>query len=448
MGQQLSSNIQTEQATSQSVPKQYDPSKIQTITELGSGNFGEVKLLYHEDIQQQYVVGKMFPVCGDQKMKEKIFKDAEEEAKILCSQNHRNIVHCFGIAKTDEYFGIISEYVPYGNLESFLTAENEDGFLPWSIRKKFFMELASAIDYLHYHDSRKPYVHGDLKSQNVLLGHNLTIKLADFGAATIAKVTGSSSPRITDNRKQYTPYYTAPEFLKNPNQERRRSMDVYSYGMIGYEIITRKAVYSGCFNMNLVIFLIQTEGLKPDISHIDETATTLEENSSDSIIFHELEEVVYDCWKTNPGNRPKISEVKKRLEQLQQNQIRNITARQQEEQDAQLLIARMQLTTQLPAVAERPTAMHVIQDYITKPKFWISLLAIGIAAFVTVKGIQIMWSSAPSIKSLMLEGRVNDNILRGVDLLLPNGGKIKLLNLPRVMKLNDTVYTITEQIEK
>ena len=96
-------------------------------------------------------------------------------------------------------------------------------------------------------------------------------------------------------------------------------MDVYSYAMIGYEIITRKKVFSGSeAPLGLLIDMIES-GQKPDQRHIDEIAHTLVMNSSDSVIFYKLKDIVYQCWQTKAEDRPKISVVKKRLDKLAKN---------------------------------------------------------------------------------------------------------------------------------
>ena len=91
--------------------------------------------------------------------------------------------------------------------------------LPWDLRARFFIELVNVLDYLRNHDPERSYIHGDLKPQNVLLGDLLVIKLADFGAAAITKVTGASSLDLTgEGSAQHLPYYTAPEFWNNPTK--------------------------------------------------------------------------------------------------------------------------------------------------------------------------------------------------------------------------------------
>ena len=226
-----------------------------------------------------------------------------------------------GIVRGEVSFGVILEYVPCGDLERLLMLER-DIPIPWKLRARFFLELANALDYLHSSNPKKIYIHGDLKPQNILLSETLEIKLADFGAATIAKLTGASSVTVCNiGNTQHTPYYTAPEFLNNPNQPRRSSMDVYSYGMICYEIITRQTIYSGSHvPHNTLLYLIERKGQKPDESCIQEVENSLIEGSVDACIFNKLKETMIQCWQAEPEQRSTMSSMKNNLNALAQSE--------------------------------------------------------------------------------------------------------------------------------
>jgi len=231
-------------------------------------------LLHNNDIHEDVVI-KIFQGGGTEKIRKKRIDDAEREANILAQINHKNIVKVIGTTLWENYyFAIILEYVPCGDLETFLLLDTNLP-LPWKIRLRFFVKLADALDYIHNRFKQEPYSHGDLKPQNILLDNALTIKVADFGAASISDLTGATSTTIegaltgtTPANTQHTPLYAAPELLKDLNQQKKRccSMDVYSYGMIGYEIIARKRVYSGSeISMDALMFLIRDTGQKPNM---------------------------------------------------------------------------------------------------------------------------------------------------------------------------------------
>jgi len=301
----------------------YDRSKLTRVKDIGSGSSGSVKLIYSEETKE-YVVGKFFLCSGLQSKIKTQNKEAEREAKILAQLEHKNIVRVLGVTRWElfdkDVFVIILEYAPCGDLENLLMSKN-DISLPWKLRARFFTELAGALDYLHNHDPKRSYIHGDLKPQNVLLGEKLEIKLADFGSATIAQITGATSLVITgEGNTQHTQFYTAPEFLKNPTNQKTKRMDVYSFGMIGYEILTRQVVYGGA-PFDLVVDLIISKGQKPDIKCLHNVAESLQQNKNDLKIFRELEKLVKICWQTAPGDRPEISDVEKRLDELANSKL-------------------------------------------------------------------------------------------------------------------------------
>ena len=291
----------------------FDISSFSLSQVLGSGSYADVKLLYHKE-RKELMVGKFFRIGGSEEIKRKSKVDFEREARIQACLRHDNIVRIVGITFETNRFGMIMEYISCGDLESFLHIKKHIS-IPFKIRTSFFKELADGLDYLHYHDPKRSFIHGDLKPQNILLTDTLKIKIADFGSTTIAVVTGSTS--ISDGNTQHTPLYTAPEFLQNTATMKQTSMDVYSYGLIGYEILTRQMAYSGArIPFDVVLYMIILKGQKPDTKILDNIEGSLERNSEDLKMFSKLRQIVEQCWKFEASERPPINQVKKTLNQL------------------------------------------------------------------------------------------------------------------------------------
>ena len=284
---------------------------------LGNGTFAFVRICKIRE-SEQFVAVKCFAITGDHKK----VSNAEKEAKILAKINHDNILRVIGTTKWHNYFGIVTELLPCGSLESLLFAREETGdeLIPISmnLRCRFFLELADALQYLHCHNPARSYIHGDIKPQNILLSNKLTIKLADFGSVFIAIAAGADPTTITGHKNtQHTPLYTAPEFLQNPLMDKTTAMDVYGYGMTGYEILTRKQVYSGnALGFARVVDKIEKEGLKPNLQYVKEVANICPAEDRD--LCFKLKQVVLSCWKTNDADRPHISDVWKNLKRLAQ----------------------------------------------------------------------------------------------------------------------------------
>ena len=313
---------------------------FEKLANLGSGSYGSVELLRHKKTNR-LIAGKFFHFTRGQETK-RVKNDAENEAQILARISHPNILCFVGITYKGDCFGILSEYICCGNLENLLL-HGTDTWLSWKVRSRFFIEIANALDYLHFGNPKVSYVHGDLKPQNILLTESLTIKLADFGAATIAKQTGTLSVSITMNENtQHTELYTAPEFLRSPSKQKTCSMDVYSYGMVGYEIITRKQIYGeSSVPHGVLMTLIRENGQKPDKACIEASAEDLVEGSSEYKIYMELKKLVNRCWQFDASQRPKMTVVKEELGKLaHETEIYDATTNE----ETRSLVARRKLT--------------------------------------------------------------------------------------------------------
>ena len=71
------------------------------------------------------------------------------------------------------------EYANNSNLEDILL-EYIDLDIPWALRLRFTDDVANGLKYLHHGDSKRAFVHGDLKPQNILIDSDLVAKLADL----------------------------------------------------------------------------------------------------------------------------------------------------------------------------------------------------------------------------------------------------------------------------
>ena len=99
-----------------------------------------------------------------------------------------------------------------GNLEDLLLVKN-DVAIPWNLRFRFVQQMAKALAYIHCSDGKQPYIHGDMKSQNILLTSGFHIKIGDLGSASIARITGASQQSNACRSKACTLIYAAPEVI-------------------------------------------------------------------------------------------------------------------------------------------------------------------------------------------------------------------------------------------
>ena len=155
------------------------------------------------------------------------FYSVERELAVLHRLGHDNIVKLLAKTEWNNCIGIIMEYVKGGSLENLLL-DAEIEIVPWLLRLRLYYEVALALRYLHHHDNKRAYIHGDLKPQNILLTPELQVKVADFGSVNIATASRQTNRSINiSSTSQHTSNYAAPEILRFPMEERKTSCDVY-----------------------------------------------------------------------------------------------------------------------------------------------------------------------------------------------------------------------------
>ena len=157
----------------------------------------------------------------------------------------------------------------------------------------YVIQIAIAMKYLHSLD----IVHRDLKPENILVSFDNKLKLCDFGS--------SKKFYNTNNSLHGTGAYIAPEIIKDDIVENIKLVDVYSFGIILWEIWSRKVPYKDLKYDNLsAMFEIIENNIKPKLKKISDAPK-------------DFRKLVVECWDSNPKMRPQsFSLILKRLKKI------------------------------------------------------------------------------------------------------------------------------------
>ncbi|CBH17393.1 protein kinase, putative [Trypanosoma brucei gambiense DAL972] len=193
-----------------------------TIVELiGEGSFGKVYKARRKGTG--HIVAMKFIVKKGKNDKELL--NLRSEIEIMTKLNHDNIITLFEAFETQQEFVVVMEYAQ-GELFEIL---EDDKKLPEEVVRRIAKQLLQALHYLH----SNRIMHRDMKPQNILIGQNGSVKLADFGFAR----TMSYNTMVLTSIKG-TPLYMAPELVQE--QPYNHTADLWSLGCILFELLYGK----------------------------------------------------------------------------------------------------------------------------------------------------------------------------------------------------------------
>jgi len=196
-------------------------------SKLGVGSFASVKLAKDKKTGKSHAVKiiSMHP----SKVTSSDLHNIRTEITIHRKLDHPNIIKFHDYLQKEHNVYLVLDYAENGNLYSFLHKKKK---LSSEEIFRFFHQTTLAIQYLHQND----ILHRDIKPENLLLDSSHNIKLCDFGWST---------RRITEKRLTFcgTYEYMAPEIVHKKPYDYR--VDVWSLGVLLYELIHREAPYKG-----------------------------------------------------------------------------------------------------------------------------------------------------------------------------------------------------------
>ncbi|CAD6255414.1 unnamed protein product [Miscanthus lutarioriparius] len=252
--------------------------------QVGQGSCGTV---YHAQWYGSDVAVKLF---SKQEYSEEMIGTFRQEVSLMKKLRHPNTILFMGAVASPERLCIITEFLPRGSL--FRLLQKNTAKLDPRRRVHMAIDIARGMNYLHH--CSPPIVHRDIKSSNLLVDKNWTVKVADFGLSRLKLETF-----LRTKTGKGTPQWMAPEVLRNePSDEKS---DVYSYGVILWELVTQKIPWDNLNTMQVigaVGFMDQRLDIPSDTD--PKWASMIE-----------------SCWDSDPQKRPSFLELLDKLRDMQ-----------------------------------------------------------------------------------------------------------------------------------
>ncbi|GMJ02528.1 hypothetical protein like AT4G24480 [Hibiscus trionum] len=260
---------------------------------VGAGSFGTVhRAVWHGSD----VAVKVFT---DQDFHDNQLKDFLREVAIMKRVRHPNVVLFMGAVLKRPHLSIVTEYLPRGSLYRIIHRPAAGETLNLRRRLRMALDVAKGINYLHC--LNPPIVHWDLKSPNLLVDKNWTVKVCDFGLSRFKADTFISSKPVAG-----TPEWMAPEFLRGePSNEKS---DVYSFGVILWELVTMQQPWNGLSPAQVVgavAFQNRRLAIPPNISP-------------------KLASLMESCWADDPAQRPSFDNIVEALKKLLKSRLQSM----------------------------------------------------------------------------------------------------------------------------
>ncbi|XP_045465300.1 raf homolog serine/threonine-protein kinase Raf [Harmonia axyridis] len=258
---------------------------------VGSGSFGTVyKAHWHGPVAVKTLNVKIPTLAQLQAFK--------NEVAVLRKTRHVNILLFMGCVSKPQ-LAIVTQWCESSSLYKHLHVLETK--FPLFTLIEIGRQTAQGMDYLH----AKNIIHRDLKSNNIFLHEDLTVKIGDFGLAT-AKTRWAGSQQF--HQPTGSILWMAPEVIRmQEDNPYSFQSDVYAFGIVMFEMLALQLPYSHINNKDQILFMVGRGYLKPDLTKLRSDTPTA------------LRRLLEDCIKFDRDERPLFRQNHASLEGLLRN---------------------------------------------------------------------------------------------------------------------------------
>lgn len=204
-------------------------------------------------------------------------KKFQHESQAAASLSHPNIVNVFDVGFNEDVHYIVMELVNGNTLRDYLN--KMQGFMKEEAIINIGLQIASALSQAHDNE----IVHRDIKSQNILINENGSVKVADFGIARAA----TTATIVNTKEVVGSVHYASPEQARGGFVDARS--DIYSLGILLYELATKALPFDGDSPVTIALKQIKDALPNPRVINGD--------------ISEGLASIIHKCAEKTPSDR-------------------------------------------------------------------------------------------------------------------------------------------------
>ncbi len=203
--------------------------RYQVIEELGKGGMGRVYKVYDTEIKEKIGLKLLRPELG---IDEEMIERFRNELRLARKIGHRNVCKMFDLNKAEGAYYLTMEFVPGEDLKRLI---RKVGQMPAGKTISIARQICEGLAEAH----GLGIVHRDLKPQNVMVDEGGNAKVMDFGIARSLAAKGITGAGVMIG----TPEYMSPEQVEGQEVDERT--DIYSLGVILFEMVTGRVPFEG-----------------------------------------------------------------------------------------------------------------------------------------------------------------------------------------------------------
>ncbi|KZO99036.1 kinase-like protein [Calocera viscosa TUFC12733] len=227
-------------------------------------------------------------------------KRLANEMRTWTRLNHPSILACYGVCERGSYgFGLVSPWMEFQDVYHYLEA------CPEARRSPLVLDVTKALVYMHSLDP--PLVHGNLILDNILVNSSGEACVAGFAVSGWLRDPNADLKDFdlyAGNPRWMAPEQISPdEYGTTQLKSFTPSSDIYSFGMVAYEFYSDRIPFYHITNRYLVTLSV-IRGEHP--SHPGQIST-------DRGLRGEMWDIVQDCWRSRPEERPSARELERKV---------------------------------------------------------------------------------------------------------------------------------------